>query len=97
MQVGLERRLKEVLERLHARSPFARHKTSRAIVMAFEVEWTSITGLDYNNPLCQDGRLVIEAHKVIKREFNSVRILCGGFSLVIIRGQSVLKLEGLPW
>lgn len=59
-------------------SPFnSTHWNSSSIsdcVVAFEVEYDAVVGLDYSNPLCQDGRLVIEAGKVIKREFVSVRL-----------------------
>lgn len=44
-------------------------------VVAFEVDWSSIVGLDYSYPLCQDGRLVLEAAQVSKREFASVKLL----------------------
>ena len=45
----------------------------QAYVVAFEVEWSAIVGVDYVNPLCQDGRLVLEARSVCKREFHTVR------------------------
>ena len=56
-----------------AASPF-HHSLGResGYVLAFEVEWASICGLDYSNPLCQDGRLVIEATHIVKREFQKV-------------------------
>lgn len=54
-------------------SPF-HHTRGResGYVIAFEVEWGHMSGLDYSNPLCQDGRVVVEATHVIKREFQSV-------------------------
>lgn len=41
-------------------------------VIAFEVPWRDVTGMDYNNPLCFDGRLVFECAKLIKREFRDL-------------------------
>ena len=46
-------------------------------MLAFEVELHSICGLDYSNPLILDGRMVIEANHVVKREFLTVRTLRG--------------------
>lgn len=68
------------LQRIWRKTPFAaaspfhhsRGKES-GYVVAFEVEWASICGLDYSNPLCQDGRLVIEATHIVKREFQKAR------------------------
>eukprot|EP00873_Tetraselmis_striata_P006725 jgi/Tetstr1/426989/TSEL_017196.t1 len=31
-----------------------------------------LVGIDYRNPLCEDGRLVLECRRVIKREFSSL-------------------------
>ena len=54
-------------------SPFHHSRgAENGYVIAFEVEWGHICGLDYSNPLCQDGRLVVEATHVIKREFQTV-------------------------
>ena len=68
-----------MLAHLKTSSPF--HHSHRglaagdvgAYVVAFEVEWDKIVGLDYNNQLCLDGRMVIEAHQVVKRVFRTVR------------------------
>lgn len=65
---------KEVLDRLNAATPFTSCRQGKVSVIAFEVEWQQVVGLDYVNPLCQDGRVVLEAHNIIKREFKSVRI-----------------------
>lgn len=67
------------LQRMWRQMPFAgsspfHHSRGRdsGFVLAFEVEWSSICGMDYSNPLCQDGRVVVEAKQVIKREFQTV-------------------------
>jgi hypothetical protein len=70
---GAKRHLKDVLDRLNATTPFTSCTLHGAAVLSFEVEWRNVVGLDYINPLCQDGRVVLEAHNVIKREFESVR------------------------
>ncbi|CAL8460798.1 g329 [Coccomyxa elongata] len=68
------------LQRMWRQMPFAgsspfHHSRGRdsGFVLAFEVEWSSICGMDYSNPLCQDGRVVVEAKQVIKREFQTVQ------------------------
>ena len=40
--------------------------------MAFEIKWEDICGLNYHNPLCNDGRVVIEAANLTKRQFLTV-------------------------
>lgn len=47
---------------------------SRELVVAFEVLWSDVQGIDYTNPLLVDGRIVLEAAQVTKREFSSVRV-----------------------
>ena len=42
------------------------------MVVAFEIKWEDICGLNYHNPLCNDGRLVMEAAKLTKRQFLTV-------------------------
>eukprot|EP00798_Chlamydomonas_sp_ICE-L_P014123 gene14123-20079_t len=41
-------------------------------VVALEVPWGGIVGIDYLNPLHADGRLVLEAKSVTKRVFDSL-------------------------
>jgi len=41
-------------------------------VIAFEVPWRDVTGMDYTNPLCFDGRLVFECVRLVKREFQNL-------------------------
>jgi hypothetical protein len=57
-----------------ASSPFHHSRGQEGgYVIAFEVEWANVCGIDYSNPLCQDGRVVVEAKHVVKREFPTVR------------------------
>lgn len=60
---------------LAAKSPFASgHSAYRAAgcVHAFEVPFGAIRGIDYQNPLCHEARLVLEVAGLRKREFPSV-------------------------
>ncbi len=41
------------------------------LVVAFEVDLAEVCGLDYVWRLCEDGRLVVEARRVVKREFRT--------------------------
>lgn len=64
-----------VHKRVAAKSPFASgHSAYRAAgcVHAFEVPFHAIRGMDYNNPLCHEARLVLEAVHLRKREFATV-------------------------
>lgn len=72
------------LQRMWRQMPFAaalpfHHSRGQesGYVLAFEVELQHVCGLDYSNPLILDGRMVIEAKHVVKREFLTVRILPG--------------------
>ncbi|CAL5219001.1 g756 [Coccomyxa viridis] len=57
-----------------AASPFHHSRGQESgYVLAFEVELHSICGLDYSNPLILDGRMVIEANHVVKREFLTMK------------------------
>ena len=62
-----------MLRHLTAHSPFQSNQSGPGNVLAFEVGWRNIIGLDYSNPLCLPGRVVLEAKHVIKREFLNVR------------------------
>lgn len=44
------------------------------MVVAFEIKWEDICGLNYHNPLCIDGRVVMEAAKLTKRQFLTVSL-----------------------
>lgn len=56
-----------------AASPFHHSRgEDSGYVLAFEVELQSICGMDYSNPLILDGRMVLEAKHVVKREFLTV-------------------------
>jgi hypothetical protein len=62
---------------LAAASPFS-SASAAGCVHAFEIPLTSIRGLDYSNPLCLEGRLVLETSGLRKREFATVRRMgCG--------------------
>ncbi|EFJ51037.1 hypothetical protein VOLCADRAFT_103675 [Volvox carteri f. nagariensis] len=41
-------------------------------VVALEINWSSIVGVDYRCPLHDDGKLVLEARQVVKRCFKTV-------------------------
>ena len=61
-----------------AASPFHHSRGQESgYVLAFEVELHSICGLDYSNPLILDGRMVIEANHVVKREISYSASLAG--------------------
>lgn len=47
-------------------------------VQAFEVGWQGLVGMQYSNPLCSPGRLVLEARGTRRRTFKSVRVLSDG-------------------
>ena len=62
------------MKQLNAKSPF---KTSSCragdyLVVAFEIRWEDVCGFNYHNPLCNDGRVVIEAASLTKRQFLTV-------------------------
>ena len=44
-------------------------------MVSLEIDWKDICGLNYYNPLCNDGRVVIEAAKLTKRQFASVSLV----------------------
>ena len=69
-------RLFRLVSQLNARSPF-RTSSSQAgpyMAVAFEIKWEDICGFNYHNPLCIDGRVVIEAAKLTKRQFVTVSV-----------------------
>ena len=79
-----------------AASPFHHSRGQESgYVLAFEVELHSICGLDYSNPLILDGRMVIEANHVVKREFLTVRTLLGCMLVLLEDSQS--KALALPY
>ena len=71
-------RLQQTLTGLLARSPFssALRRGSHSVV-AFELDWAHTVGLQYENELCHDGRLVMEVHGVTRREFSLVSVSMG--------------------
>ena len=71
-------RLQQTLTGLLARSPFSSAlRRDRHSVVAFELDWAHTVGLQYENELCHDGRLVMEVHGVTRREFSSVGVSMG--------------------
>lgn len=73
MSFQVQRRgIKRVLRHLTARSPFQSTHPGPGSVLAFEVEWGDIIGIDYNNPLCLPGRVVLESKHVVKHEYLNV-------------------------
>lgn len=57
-------------------------------VMAFEVTWSDVVGMDYMSRLMENTRLVLEARHLVKRVFATVRqqqqLLCHGWSLAVL-------------
>lgn len=74
-QQAHSRRLFKIVKQLNAKSPF-RTSSCRAgnyLVVGFEINWEDVCGLNYHNPLCQPGRVVIEAAHVTKRQFLTMK------------------------
>lgn len=67
-------RLFRIVKQLQTKSPFKTSSCSAGpyTVSAFEISWQDVCGFDYFNPLCSDGRVVIEASKLTKRQFLTV-------------------------
>jgi len=68
-------RQRSMLEHLGAHSPFSSsylYHDEDSCVFAFEVKYLAIRGVNYNNPLVRDGKLVLDACNVEKREFKNV-------------------------
>ena len=68
------KRLFKLVKQLNTKSPFKTSSCSAGpyTVVAFEIRWEDICGFNYHNPLCMDGRVVIEAAKLTKRQFLTV-------------------------
>ncbi|KAL0034367.1 hypothetical protein WJX77_011288 [Trebouxia sp. C0004] len=74
-QQAHSRRLFKIVKQLNAKSPF-RTSSCRAgnyLVVSFEINWEDVCGFNYHNPLCQPGRVVIEAAHVTKRQFLTMK------------------------
>lgn len=65
-----------MLGRLTAGSPFKGSHRFPGSVLAFELQWKYVVGIDYSNPLCLPGRLVLEANNIVKHEFTCVSSRC---------------------
>lgn len=64
-----------MLKQFGAESPFSFHPShgrGEGVVFGFEVEWRHVKGVNYSNPLVRQGRLVVEACNVEKKEFSSL-------------------------
>lgn len=65
-----------VLKQLGAESPFSFHPSSargEGVVFGFEVGWKHVKGVNYLNPLVHQGKLVLEACEVEKKEFLNIK------------------------
>lgn len=64
---------------LEGRNPFYSIEDDRSpLITTFEVQWNDVVGLDYRCPLIDDGRIVLEARCLSKRNFHRVRIIREG-------------------
>ena len=70
------KKLFRLVSQLNAKSPFRTSscKAGAYMVVAFEIKWDDVCGLNYHNPLCLDGRVVMEAAKLTKRQFLTVSV-----------------------
>jgi ribosomal protein L34 len=80
--LALQARLKQVVYATQGQLTYRASKVkqtsvlaflARRLVVAFEVDLAEVCGLDYVWRLCEDGRLVLEARQVVKREFLTAR------------------------
>ena len=56
------------------RSPFeTRPRRRRDLVATYAIDHDDVVGLNYVNPLCADGRLAMEARRVVKRRARDAR------------------------
>lgn len=65
-----------VLKQFGAESPFSFHSSSErgeGVIFGFEVGWRHVKGVNYRNPLVRQGKLVLEACEVEKKEFASIK------------------------
>lgn len=65
----------QVSLRLRHKNPFvdhAQHPDRDGSVLTFEINWSSIVGMDFKWPLTDDPRLVLEAAVMSKRVFDTV-------------------------
>ncbi|KAL0032280.1 hypothetical protein WJX79_002214 [Trebouxia sp. C0005] len=74
-QQAHSRRLFKIVKQLNAKSPFRTSSCGAGnyLVVGFEIKWEDVCGLNYHNPLCQPGRVVIEAAHVTKRQFLTMK------------------------
>lgn len=65
----------QLTTRLKLKNPFSDHIQQPAHdsnILAFEIRWSDIVGVDFKWPLTEDARLVLEAAVLSKRVFASV-------------------------
>lgn len=74
-QQAQSKKLFRLVSQLNAKSPFRTSscKAGAYMVVAFEIKWEDVLGFSYHNPLCLDGRVVIEAAKLTKRQFLTMK------------------------
>lgn len=74
------KKLFRLVSQLNVKSPFRTSscKAGAYMVVAFEIKWEDICGFNYHNPLCIDGRVVMEAAKLTKRQFLTVSTHASG-------------------
>lgn len=68
---------RDLQKRMRTNSPFNANGNEKwnaalQLIVAFEVSLDSVVGIDWSRPLVHDGRVVLEAHAVVKRIFRSV-------------------------
>ena len=91
----VKRGYKRYLRHLTTGSPFRSSQTDAGCVLAFELEWKNIGGIDYSNPLCLPGRLVLESKSVLRREFCTVGS-CHFRSIYLAYGFIPRTFKGMP-
>lgn len=69
---AIEQALQHVNQVLDKRNPMALDFQDGSGVVALEVEWVHIVGIDYKCPLHEDARLVLEVKRMTKRSFHTV-------------------------
>jgi len=69
---------RDLQRRVRTNSPFnpkqpVQWNAAQQLIVAFEMHWDAVVGIDWSRPLVHDGRVVLEARSVVKRIFRSVR------------------------
>lgn len=77
---------------LRHKNPFVDHCSDRdkdTSLLAFELEWADIVGIDYRWQLVQDARLVLEAKTIVKRVFQTVRSIAAACLRALVRASRI--------